>query len=160
MQIDIVSDVNPGVPWCWSVLTLQKAAEGRDVALIARRGTLSLLPGLWPAASCASARLVRARSPVAAGHSSDAIVWHREWRMDLEQIRALHASNCRVRAWLQFARVPYVANGTIADLRFEHPVGQNFTAMAIDAGARGCPALVTSWELPRRDVLLPAGESP
>ena len=157
--VDIVSDVNPGVPWCWGVLTLQKAADGPDQALVARRGTLSLLPGLWPAVSCASARLMNARWPAVAT-PSNAIVWHRQWRINLEELRTLQAGNCRVRAWLQFGRVPHVADGMIADLRFEHPVGQNFTPMAIDSGAPGCPSFVTNWERPRRDVLLPAADSP
>ena len=158
--VDIVSDVNPGVPWCWGVLTLQKAADGRNNALIARRATLSLLPGVWPAASCASARLMSARWTAEDAAPSDRIVWHRRWQIDLEELRTLHAGNCRVRAWLQFGRVPYVANGTIADLRFEHPVGQNFTPMAVETGDRGCPSYVTNWELPRRDVLVSAGDSP
>jgi len=158
--VDIVSDVNPGVPWCWGVLTLQNAADGPDRALVARRGTLSLLPGLWPATSCASARLMSARWPTDAATPSNEIVWHRQWRINLEELRTLQARNCRVRAWLQFGRVPHVANGTIADLRFEHPVGQNFTPMAIDSGAPGCPSFVTSWELPRRDVLPPGADSP
>ena len=158
--VDIVSDVNPGVPWCWGVLTLQKAADGPDRALVARRGTLSLLPGLWPATSCASARLMSARWPAAATATPDGIVWHRQWRINLEELRTLHAGNCRVHAWLQFGRVPYVANGRIADLRFEHPVGQNFTPMPIETGDGGCPSHVTAWELPRRDVLLPGGDSP
>jgi hypothetical protein len=157
--VDIVSDVNPGVPWCWGVLTLQKAADGGDLALNARRGTLSLLPRLWPAASCASARLMSARWPADGAAPGDAIVWHRQWRIQLKELRALHAGNCRVRAWLQFGRVPHVANGTIADLRFEHPIGQNFTPMAVARGDRGCPAHVTAWELPRRDVLLSAADS-
>jgi inner membrane protein len=158
--VDIVSDANPGVPWCWGVLTLQKAVGGPDRGLIARRATLSLLPGVWPAASCASARLMSARWPADDAARSDTIVWHREWRIDVEELRTLHASNCRVRAWLQFGRVPHVANGTIADLRFEHPVGQNFTPLAVATGDRGCPSHVTGWELPRRDVLLPAGDPP
>jgi hypothetical protein len=158
--IDIVADANPGVPWCWSVLTLQKAADGRSQALIARRATLSLLPGVWPAASCVSARLMSARWTAEGTAPSDAIMWHRQWRIDLEELRTLHAGNCRVRAWLQFGRVPYVANGTISDLRFEHPVGQNFTPMAVEHGDRGCPSHVTGWEPPRRDVLLPAADPP
>jgi inner membrane protein len=155
--VDIVSDTNPGVPWCWSVLTLQKMNDGPAEALVARRGTLSLLPGLWPAASCASAGVMRARW--GAGETSGAIVWHRRWRIDIEELRALYAANCRVRAWLQFGRVPLVANGSIADLRFEHPIGQNFTPMAIDSGERGCPAFVTGWELPRHDVITDSSDS-
>jgi inner membrane protein len=146
--IDIVADANPGVPWCWTVMTLQRATD--DETLVARRGTLSLLPGIWPAASCASARLGRAWSSDLA--PSDAIVWHRRWRIDVDELRVLLASNCRVRAWLQFGRVPHVANGRIADLRFELPIGQNFTPMVIAAGS-GCPGYLTRWEWPRRDVL-------
>jgi len=156
--VDIVSDANPGVPWCWSVLTLQKAADGPGDALIARRATLSLLPGAWPAASCASARL-SARWTAPDGAASDAIVWHRRWRIDVEELRALYAANCRVRAWLQFGRAPYVANGSIADLRFEHPIGQNFTPMAVGTDARACPSHVTGWELPRHDVLTDSSDS-
>ena len=150
--VDIVSDANPGVPWCWSVMVLQRAADRPADALVARRATLSLLPGVWPAASCASARL-SAQWTDAGAAPSDAIVWHRRWRIDVDELRALYAGNCRVRAWLQFGRVPHVANGRIADVRFEHPIGQNFTPMAVDTGSAACPSYVTDWELPRRDVL-------
>ena len=81
------------------------------------------------------------------------MVWHRVWTIDLEPMRALYASNCRVRAWLQFGRVPYLANGAIVDLRFENPIGQNFTPMTIDAGQRDCPSYLTDWVVPRADVL-------
>jgi inner membrane protein len=150
--IDIVADSNPGVPWCWAVLTLQKSADANADALIARRGTLSLLPSMWPAASCASARLSVGRWSTDVPASS-VVVWHRQWRIDLAEVRRLSVSNCRVRAWLQFGRAPHVANGVIADLRFENPIGQNFTPMRLDNGSQGCPAYLTSWEPPRRDLL-------
>jgi inner membrane protein len=147
--VDIVADANPGVPWCWAVLTLQRTNGSTDT-LIARRATLSLLPRVWRAASCASARLATRWSSEAA---SDTIVWHRVWRIDVDQLRELDVGNCRVDAWLQFGRVPYVADGFIRDLRFENPIGQNFTPMRLDNGSRGCPKYLTRWELPRRDVL-------
>ena len=90
---------------------------------------------------------------------SERIVWHRRWEIDLEQLRGLYAGNCRVRAWLQFGRVPHVADGRIADLRFEHPVGQNFTPMPVEVGT-GCPSYVTRWIPPRSDVLLTAADLP
>ena len=124
---------------------------------MARKGTLSLLPRLWPAESCASARVMsRYWGPP---EISGAILWHRRWRIEVEELRALYAANCRVRAWLQFGRVPYVASGSIADLRFEHPIGQNFSPMAVDSGDRGCPAFVTGWEIPRRDVITGSSDS-
>ena len=150
--IDIVADANPGTPWCWAVLTLERASRDPHGTLVARRGTVSLLPSMWSASACASARLSASRwSTEVAG--TDRMVWHRVWTIDLEPIRALYASNCRVRAWLQFGRVPYLDNGAIVDLRFENPIGQNFTPMTIDSGQRGCPSYLTDWVVPRADVL-------
>ena len=52
----------------------------------------------------------------------------------------------------KLGRVPYVSSGSIVDLRFENPIGQNFTPMALEAG-RDCPRYLTNWEPPRADVL-------
>jgi inner membrane protein len=153
--VDIVADVNPGVPWCWGVMTVQKATDGPGEELIARRATLSLLPSVWPASSCASARLSARWSTE--GRGSDTIAWHRRWRIDVEELRALSVSNCRVRAWLQFGRVPHVANGSIADIRFENPIGQNFTPTTLNGT---CPAYLTNWEWPRHDVLTNFADRP
>lgn len=155
--IDIVADANPGVPWCWGVLMLQQPADGPPDTLIARRATLSLFPRVWPAASCASARLSARRSADIA--VSREMVWHHRWQIDAGVLRGLAAADCRVRAWLQFGRVPYVANGRIADLRFETPIGQNFTSMPIDGTPAGCPAYLTDWEPPRTDVLTSSASS-
>jgi inner membrane protein len=149
--VDIVADANPALPWCWTVLILQGPAAGPAGSLTASRATLSLLPRVWPAASCTSARLSAGWSTDGTG--SDAIVWHRRWRIDVQELRALYAENCRAGAWLQFGRVPYVANGRLVDLRFENPVGQNFTPMALDGAPRRCPSYMTDWEPPRLDVL-------
>jgi inner membrane protein len=150
--VDILADANPGVPWCWSVLILHKTGERSSNTLVARRGTLSLFPRAWPASSCASARLHG--SPATGEMASAALVWHRRWQIDVDQLRALATGNCRVRAWLQFGRVPFVEGGRIRDLRFETPVGQNFTPMSL-AAASGCPAYLTAWKAPRTDVLDP-----
>ena len=151
--IDVTADANPGVPWCWAVMVLHEAGGGAGDALTATRATVSLLPGVWPAASCASARL--SAGWATEGQRTDAVVWHRQWRIDVDALRAVYEGDCRARAWLQFGRVPYVSNGRIVDLRFEHPIGQNFTPMTLNtaAGTPSCPRYVTNWELPRRDVL-------
>ena len=147
--VDVLADANPGVPWCGSVLSLERAGEQPPKSLVARRATLSLLPRAWPAGSCASARL----GAVAGGDvASSAIVWQRRWEIDVDALRALAADNCRVRAWLQFGRAPFVDGGRIRDLRFENPVGQNFTVMSLDGGS-GCPKHLTDWQPPRADVL-------
>ena len=96
--IDVTADANPGVPWCWAVLVLQKSTGESTDALVARRATLSLLSGVWPAASCASARLGVGWSTET--RRSDDFVLHRQWKIDAEALRALYAGNCRARAWL------------------------------------------------------------
>jgi inner membrane protein len=153
--VDIVADANPAVPWCWAVMTLHRATDRPGEILVGRRATLSLLPSVWPASACASARLSTRWSTESEG--SDAIVWHRRWDIDVEELRALSISNCRVQAWLQFGRVPYVAKGSIADIRFEHPIGQNFTPTVLSGS---CPAYLTNWDWPRRDVLAPLSDRP
>ena len=145
--VDVLADANPGVPWCWSVLVLQKSGESR---LIARRGTLSLFPRGWPAASCASARLYERTAGEPS--SSAALVWHRRWEIDVDALRAAAGASCRARAWLQFGRVPYIEGGRIRDLRFENPVGQNFTPMALGSES-SCPGYLTDWVPPRADIL-------
>ena len=45
--IDVVADANPGVPWCWAVMVLQKAGNDPRIA-VATRATLSLLPASGP----------------------------------------------------------------------------------------------------------------
>lgn len=146
--VDIAATSNPGVPWCWSLVTLEHGGPQR---MIARRGTLSLLPVWWPASRCVSDRLIAA----APGPASDvdALRWNREWAIDLTELSAV-AQDCRGAAWLQFGRMPSVEDGQIVDLRFDNPLSANFTAMAVDEpGRRPCPAYLTSWEWPRADVL-------
>jgi hypothetical protein len=92
----------------------------------------------------------QANSEVAA---SAAMMWHERWQIDLEELRSLAARDCRTAAWLQYGRVPYIEGGAIADLRFERPMGGNFTRMRLDAGARGCPVNLTNWTPPRADIL-------
>src|SRR5690606_40832946 len=54
--VDLVLNPNPAMPWCWMVIALERDDEGLGEGLVARRGTMTLLPRLTPAAACASAR--------------------------------------------------------------------------------------------------------
>jgi len=151
--VDIVLNAGPAAPWCWSVLTIERS--GADAGLLVRRGTLSLLPGVVPPGRCVAHRIA-GMADATADSSMDALIWNREWQVDLAELRALQASDCRVRPWLQFGRVPYVADGRIADLRFDNPLRDNFSAMEIAApSGGGCPTNVPGWQAPRADVLSP-----
>ena len=154
--VDILSDANPGVPWCWSVLTLQKAAGGppkRSSRVVRRFRSSRALARLVVRVSAADERALGRDD----GAASDTIVWHRRWRIDVEELRALDAANCRVRAWLQFGRVPHVAK---ADRRSALRASdrQNFTPMAVEQ-APWLSRVRERLELPRRDVLTDSSDS-
>lgn len=148
--LDLVIDPNAAAPWCWTVMLVERVPGG--AALVARRGTVSIVPRLWPAARCATSRLA-ARTWASKGPASDAVVWHRQWTIDLEPLRALNETDCRARAWFQFGRVPYLDGRRLLDLRFENPLGDNFSAMRVDSQRTGCPPNLTEWTPPRADML-------
>jgi len=143
--LEVVVNPNPGWPVCWDVIAI--ARDGAELVL--RRGTLSLLPGLYAPARCASHRL-ESHGPAPEGAP---LAWSGELRQPVGALRDLDRRDCRVRAWLQFGRAPFVRDGTIADLRFESGMRGNFTAMAVTGEDRGCPPALTSWARPRADVL-------
>src|SRR5690606_28378496 len=121
---------------------------------VTRRGTLSLLPSLAPADTCVSHRLMddaRTTGPGVRGR----VVWNGEWRGDAREIRALHQQDCWARPWFQFGRLPFVDDGRLVDLRFDNPIGTNFSTMVVGAirAGDGCPSNLTNWEPPRIDVL-------
>lgn len=149
--LDVVVNPNPGNPACWQVLGVEKD-EGRGELAI-HRGTLSLLPGWQPPAECLSHRLAEPAATAAGGGS---LAWRSEIRQPLGPLRDLARRDCWVRAWLQFGRAPLVSDGTIRDARFDAPGRGNFTAMRLGLeSVTGCPAHVTSWAMPRADLLQP-----
>ena len=148
--LDVVLNPNPGMPWCWSTLVLEIGEGSSD--LITRGGTMTLAPRLWPASSCTSYMAVDDRHTVSAAPTAE-LAWGREWRTDVDDLRRLAETDCRVRAWLQFGRVPFVGDNHITDLRFQNAFRQNFSTMRLDSRTRGCPANLTNWEPPRQDVL-------
>jgi len=141
--VEVVVNPNPGWPVCWAVIAIEKEADD----LVLRRGTLSLAPAWQVPDGCPSHRLERLRPSRAA-----AVAWDGDRRQSLGALRDLGRRDCWVLAWLQFGRVPFVRDGTIADLRFESRRG-NLTAMAVTGEDRTCPPAMTSWGLPRADVL-------
>lgn len=150
--IDIVLDANPSAPWCWSILTLERPADGPDHEWLARRGTLSLLPSVLPVSTCASYRILTG-TVAAAAASTPAVAWHQRWDVDARMVRTLYASDCRVRAWLSFGRIPFVTADAILDLRYENPVGANFSLTPLHPSHAVCPEYVPLWTPPRADVL-------
>lgn len=145
--VDVVLSSLPAEPMCWTAIAVEKDdASGRFVL---HRGTLSLAPSVVAPDQCALHRLWRLPS----------VPWSGQTRLartepiveSLETLRH-YSRDCRVKAWLQFGRAPFFPGEEVRDLRYETGPRENFTAMTIREGG-ACPSHVTSWGMPRADLL-------
>ena len=146
--VDVVLNSQPASPLCWSAVAVEKdAAHDRFVL---HRGTLSLAPSLVAPERCALHRLWKLPSAPWPGQAR--LARTEPIAVSLETLRRYARGDCRVAAWMQFGRAPFLRGEEIRDLRFENGPRENFTAMTILEGG-GCPSHVTSWGLPRADLL-------
>jgi inner membrane protein len=111
---------------------------------------LSVAPALVPVAHCPA--------HIAGPALEDAppqLAWQLEDRQPLALLRAVAAADCRVDAWMRFARAPSLVEGVATDLRWGEPGSRNFSTLAYgqDAG-KPCPHPVPGWGYPRADLLL------
>jgi inner membrane protein len=127
------------------------ARDGKNGAgsIHLRRGLLSIAPSLSPVSHCPA----RIAGP-ALEDAPPQIAWQAEDRQPLAALRAVAASDCRVNAWMRFARAPSLADGVATDLRWGEPGSRNFSTLAYgqDAG-KACPQSVPKWGYPRADLL-------
>jgi inner membrane protein len=144
--LDLPLSAFPANPLCWGMVAITR--EGPDGYRV-RRGVLSLAPRITPAAHC----------PVAIGgvhvaQTAAPVAWAWEERGSVAALRALRGRDCRVDAWLRFARAPSLAHGGATDVRFGPPGAPNFSTL--DLGAQPvppCPRDVPRWGYPRADLL-------
>jgi inner membrane protein len=148
--LDTALSAYPSNPLCWSFVTV--ARSGRDGAgtVHLRRGMLSVAPALIPVSHCPA----RIAGP-ALEDAPPQLAWQLEDRQPLATLRAVAAADCRVNAWMRFARAPSLADGVATDLRWGEPGSRNFSTLAYgqDAG-KPCPHPVPAWGYPRADLLL------
>lgn len=147
--VDVVLNPNPADPVCWMAIGIEKKEAASEFVLHA--GTLSLAPRWRPATSCASHRFATGDG----GSVDPRAAWNPPLPQPLDRLRALAREDCWTAAWLQFGRAPAFQQELIVDLRFAQGARENFTAMPVGGppGAGGCPAHVTSWAMPRADLL-------
>ena len=147
--VDVVLNPNPADPACWMAIGVEKDEAAGEFTLHA--GTLSLAPRLRPPSACASHRFTSGAAAVAGARST----WSPPRPQPLGRLRELAREDCWTAAWLQFGRAPVLQDGVIADVRFAQGTRRNFTAMRVPAngGAGRCPANLTTWAMPRADLL-------
>jgi inner membrane protein len=147
--LDMALSAYPANPLCWSFATVARTGSDGAGTVHLRRGLLSVAPRLMPVSHCP----VRIAGP-ALEDAPPQIAWQAEDRQPLATLRALAAGNCRVNAWMRFARAPSLADGVATDLRWGEPGSRNFSTISLgEAGARPCPHPVPGWGYPRADLL-------
>ena len=151
--VDLILTPSPGSPLCWSVIGVEKNETAGEFVLW--RGTLSVRPEWRTPGECAGPMDPDTSPGTLIGEGRFALT--SEIHQSLPALRALYQNDCWVKGWLQFGRAPVLEDGRLEDLRFGGRFRQNFTTMALkpSAEAARCPRNLTSWGMPRADLLRP-----
>jgi len=149
--VDIVTTPRPANPFCWSALLV-----GSDGArYVVRRARVSTAP--WQA-SCTPLDGSTATAPLRILALEDrGVLVDREFSAPLEELRELERKDCRVAAFLRYARAPYwtFEDGgmVVGDLRFDRSRALDFTDIPLSRLNAACPRHVPPWKPPRSDLL-------
>ncbi|HEY4158004.1 MAG TPA: metal-dependent hydrolase [Polyangiaceae bacterium] len=153
--LDVVTTPTPANPLCWNITLVSR--DGRDY--VVRSGTFSTWPGVFTASACH----YEADEHPTAPHTRVTVAvrpelrWSREFRAAGGELRALAADDCRVAAFLGFARAPYwtpAGDGPqiVGDVRYDREAAIEFAEFALTPNPQ-CPRHVPPWIPPRSDVL-------
>ncbi len=146
----------PANPFCWDLLLVQ-VDEQRYVA---RRATVSLAPGVMPAARCpqvmgagpGTAPLVAVSAP-----STSTVQWRGEHVLPRNAIRRIVARNCDALQLMQFVRVPFAVvepeRTILGDLRFDREPGPGLAELDIPTAPQRTCRYDLPWMPPRADLL-------
>jgi inner membrane protein len=162
---DIVLSPMPANPLCWEGLLV---GEQGGSYLVLRASV-----AVWPlqASSCTAGLDVEPTANVRSLERPNrgGVRWISEYREELSELRQLAQRDCRFRALLQFARLPYISRhgsetmpgrdpGKFAgDLRYDRKPGLDFSDLSLpeDPSRGPCPRFLTAWTPPRADLLQP-----
>jgi inner membrane protein len=152
---DRVLTPTPADPVCWDGWLVQ-SRNGQEIM---RQVRISLLPGLIDVRDCRGVDLVAPEGEAVPAKSGPGLVWLQQFSMPTERIALLARTQCRVRAFMQFARVP-MAGGEgpqrwLADLRFG--VRRGFASLQLTQPPQPCDFPPVPWLPPRPELLKSAG---
>ena len=154
--LDTALSAFPANPLCWTVVSV--AAEGADAYRV-RRGVLSLAPGIVPVSACPF-MIHGEYVGNGNGKAGAGLDWTWEERGSRARLQALRVADCRVDAWLRFARTPSLAGGYATDVRYGPHGSHNFSTLPYAAQAQAqaqasspCPSPLPRWGYPRADLL-------
>ena len=150
--LDISTTPLPANPMCWEGLVAGEQAGSYRVL----RATVAL--GSGPAEACTAGMDVEPTAPVTplARASRAGVRWLTAYSADIAELTQLRRRDCRFRALLQFARLPYVAPARqiAGDLRYDRQPGPDFSDVPLprDPGSGECPRWLPGWTEPRAEL--------
>ena len=120
---------------------------------------MSMLPAWITAARCPGRGLDLAITaplqPVGAPND-DVLQWYGEVRSPLGLLRELWRENCRVDAFMRFARAPWLSRivdkWVVGDLRYDREAELGFAELEIESEAERCPNVLPPWVSPREEL--------
>lgn len=149
--IETVLTPAPADPMCWDGWLVQ----AQDGEAIMRQARMSLLPGLLDVRDCRGVDLVPAVGATVPGRSGPGLEWRQQFSMPAMRIAQLARTQCRARAFMQFARVPMASGDEsewrLNDLRFGR--GRGFASLRLTQPPQPCDFPSVPWLPPRPELL-------
>jgi hypothetical protein len=129
---------------------------------IMRQARISLLPQVIGVGQCRGVDLGAARGAGAETLPVAAVVgiqWRQQFTLPADRIARLALTQCRARAFMQFARVPMAAaagpDWWLGDLRFGGGGGRGFSQLRLVQPPAPCDFASVPWLPPRPELLAP-----
>jgi inner membrane protein len=150
--LDIATAPLPANPACWEALL----AGEQGGSYLVLRASVALPP--LAATDCSAGADVEPSAPVTPLERANyhGVRWRSEYRSDVAELARLRATDCRFRALLRFARLPYLAKPPklAGDLRYDRQPGLDFSDVQLPkiASAGPCPRFVPGWTEPRAEL--------
>jgi inner membrane protein len=155
--LDRVLTPTPADPVCWDAWLVQ-AQPGVELM---RQARISLLPRVISVGKCRGVDLGAARAAVAEPlPEASGIQWRQQFTLPTDRIARLARTQCRARAFMQFARVPMAAAAAtgwwLGDLRFGGAGGgRGFSQLRLVQPPAPCDFASVPWLPPRPELLAP-----
>jgi inner membrane protein len=138
-------------PVCWDAWLVQS----QNGQAIMRQAHLSLMPGLIDVRDCRGVDLAAPDGATVPASSGPGLQWLQQFSMPTMRIAQLARTQCRARAFMQFARVPMAggeaADEWLADLRFG--LRRGFSRLQLTQPPQPCDFPSVPWLPPRPELL-------
>jgi len=157
----VVHDVSlapaPSNPFCWSAMAVGQQGERYGLWV----ATVALAPSLVTPQGCTVEPTGRTLPlSVSSLDSTSRVRWDGEWSAPLADLRELFRTNCDVRAYLRWARLPFwlAEPGRqllLGDIRYDRSAALDFAETVGTSPPVACPKRVPPWIPPRADLIDP-----